>query len=169
MTTPKLDMEQARAICEAAPARIEMVSTGNGHLGYGCSDEDVSSEAEAFYEFAHKALPAAILRVEELEAIIAANLPHPNGPAATTPGDPDAWNAAMFNLGELRTLSSTQAARILELEQECERLRGLVEEALELARYLCSDEDHERYREDATAIRKATTARIAESKKDEQI
>lgn len=54
--------------------------------------------------------------VAERDAIIAAHLPHQNGPDATTPGDPDAWNAAMFNLGQ--AISERDA-----LAGECERLR----------------------------------------------
>ncbi len=102
----KLDIQATRELCEKAPRRIAMIETGNSHLGYGCSDEEVSCESEHFYDSAIVALPLALDRVEELE-------------------------------------------------RECERLRGLVEEALELARYLCSDENGDRYREDAAGIRTA--------------
>jgi hypothetical protein len=51
-------------------------------------------------------------------AIIAEFLPHPNGPRETTPGDPDAWNSAMFNLGRLRDELATATTRAAKAEAE---------------------------------------------------
>jgi len=64
---PPLDVQAMRALCEAAPASIVMVDTGNGHLGYGSSSEEPSWECEAFYDAARTALPAALDRIEALE------------------------------------------------------------------------------------------------------
>ena len=119
-----------RAACDAATSgnwtSDEMT---DGALWVQCERNDAvsgifehigSNEADAaFVVLARKALPAALDRVEELEAVIAANLPHPNGPNTTTPGDADAWCAAMFNLGAQ--------------QKEIERLRGLLAEACEIA------------------------------------
>lgn len=38
--------------------------------------------------------------LSNLRMAVVKHLPHPNGPDNTTPGDPDAWNAAMQNLGD---------------------------------------------------------------------
>lgn len=56
-------------------------------------------------------------RVAELEQVIATHLPHPNGPADTTPGDPDAWTAAMFNLGRAHEERRAALARVADLEK----------------------------------------------------
>jgi hypothetical protein len=137
----KLDIQATRELCEKAPRRIAMIETGNSHLGYGCSDEEVSCESEHFYDSAIVALPLALDRVEELE-------------------------------------------------RECERLRGLVEEAASMLdgyiTHRANVLDHVSqnpadetiaaecalalqavHDDDATVfrIREATTARIAESKK----
>lgn len=47
-------------------------------------------------------LTQIIREASELRAVIAAHLPHPNGPIDTAPGDPDAWRTAMWSLGEMK-------------------------------------------------------------------
>ncbi len=60
----------------------------------------------------------------ETHAIIAAHLPHPNGPGDTTPGDVDAWNAAMHGLGEMRR-ERDEARALLPTETERQALTAL--------------------------------------------
>lgn len=68
---------------------------------------------------------------DSLRRAVEEYLPQPNGDAQRR-GDPDAWNAAMFNLGNLKKEADTARAEAEQLRAERDALAVLVETSAEL-------------------------------------
>lgn len=101
-------------------------------------------------------------RLAAAERVIAEQLPHRNGPNDTTPGDPDAWDAAMFNLGEMREQRDealvkcgqmraerdTLSERLAAAEREVARLQSVCQDYRNQRGVAWSEGDEQRNRAD---------------------
>lgn len=81
------------------------------------------SPALALLPAALRELKAAREELVNLRRAVEEYLPHPNGDQQT-PGNPDAWNAAMFNLGQLKEEADSLRARLAELTRERDDARA---------------------------------------------
>ena len=97
---------------------------------YSQRPSDRANDARYIAALSPEVVVGLLDRLEGLERVIAINLPHPNGPRDTTPGDPDAWNDAMWALGKVREERDEARQRLAAVAAARDELATIAEDAL---------------------------------------